>query len=118
MAKNRRKQPAPSTPEAALLDTTDGRAARALWLAQVATGALTETHITATGEKIKRPASLRDRTRAIELLGRMFGDYVERIEASGPNGGPIVLAEIPTNAAEASGRLLALVSRVRAETAR
>lgn len=35
------------------------------------------------------PVTAKDRLKALELLGRMQGDFVERHEHSGPGGGPI-----------------------------
>jgi phage terminase small subunit len=39
-------------------------------------------------------ASLSDRLRASELLGKSEGDFIERREISGPNGGPLVVRKI------------------------
>jgi phage terminase small subunit len=33
----------------------------------------------------------KDRIKASELLGKVQGDFIEKVEHSGPNGGPIVL---------------------------
>jgi phage terminase small subunit len=38
--------------------------------------------------------SMRDRLRASELLGKSQGDFIERRELSGPNGGPIEFLEV------------------------
>ena len=35
------------------------------------------------------PVSAKDRLKALELLGKMQGDFVQRVEHSGPDGGPI-----------------------------
>jgi len=36
-----------------------------------------------------RPAKMGDRLKASEILGKSQGDFIDRVEHSGPNGGPI-----------------------------
>lgn len=40
------------------------------------------------------PPRMRDRLKALELLGKMRGAFIERREVSGPSGGPVVFGTI------------------------
>lgn len=50
------------------------------------------------------------RLRALELLGKMEGDYVERREHSGPNGGPVISATVHVDAKDLKERIQTLIA--------
>jgi phage terminase small subunit len=71
------------------------REARSLLLAQIANGEVDDFEETTVrseegSERVVQPARarLRERLKALELLGKMGGDFIEKREVSGPGGGP------------------------------
>lgn len=95
----------------------DGRAIatrrelRELWT-RVAFGEETETTVTKEGAVVTGPPSIAVRLKASELLGKSRGMFVERREHSGPNGGPVPVADVPATPEQARGRFAALQRRM------
>ena len=53
------------------------REERLVLLSGIAAGKVTETTLTLSGDPVEGPAKLRDRIKAMELMGRMCGDFSE-----------------------------------------
>lgn len=53
------------------------------WLTNLAEGVIDDSHVTATGDVIGRPAKLSDRIRAAELLAKMRGELLDKHQIDG-----------------------------------
>jgi len=68
------------------------REERQAFFSRVLRGLETQTVIVGKGDDaqaVELPPAMKDRLKAAELLGKSEGDFIERKEISGPNGGPI-----------------------------
>jgi phage terminase small subunit len=78
-------------------------------LNRIALGLEMEQALTLSGDPVPSPAKLRDRLKAIELQGRMEGDFVEKREVTGKDGGAI---EVSTaDGAELARRAMAQIAK-------
>jgi len=68
------------------------RAERQAFWTDVVRGVVTDSGGNGEADIITRP-DMKDRLRAAELLGKSEGDFIERKEISGPEGGPIQTRE-------------------------
>ena len=62
-------------------------------LTAMARGELSDEYITGDGERINRRATLKDRAKAIELLGKMQGAFVSRQEIDVKGAVPVVIRD-------------------------
>ena len=65
------------------------RRERKEFFTRVAMGLGEEDTYTVDGALVEGPPKLKDRLRAAELLAKMEGDFLERVEHSGPGGTPV-----------------------------
>jgi phage terminase small subunit len=49
-------------------------------LSEIALGNVTDYHVSKDGVVVETPTLVRDRSRAIELLGKMQGDFIEKLD--------------------------------------
>jgi phage terminase small subunit len=63
---------------------------RAFWTS-VMRGEITETVVDRNGEIAEKPPAMRDRVKSAELLGKSGGMFLEKVELTGANGGPVAL---------------------------
>jgi phage terminase small subunit len=63
---------------------------RAFWTS-VMRGTITETVVDRNGEIAEKPPAMRDRVKSAELLGKSGGMFLEKVELTGANGGPVAL---------------------------
>jgi hypothetical protein len=59
----------------------------------------------------KQPIDMQMRMKALELLGKMNGDFVEKHEHSGPNGGPLMNAVVHVDLPDLAERVRMLKAR-------
>lgn len=90
-------------------------------LTSIMRGEVTEPKVVSDGNggqmiEQAEPA-LRDRLKALELHGKMGGDFIDRHEHSGPEGGPIQLQSVPPSIARAQlvARFTATLGAIEAE---
>jgi phage terminase small subunit len=62
------------------------REERALLLSRIAAGDEKDSELSLSGDACEKPPKMSDRLKALDLLGKMHGDHVQRVEQSGPGG--------------------------------
>lgn len=64
------------------------------YLSKVIRGEIDDSGLSLSGDAVRMPAKVRDRTKAAEVLARIQGLMTERRELSGPGGGAIPVAAV------------------------